>query len=134
VYFVYKLIIGNVRITVSDDTISHEQAATVARQTISTAHNQGKTLSHIEISNGETGLSIIPTEKSGYRSLRKTIKQSMLDGMHTAIKEKLYPTDSYSNKDLWFDGDTGQEWSGGSVSDAKDEVIKAFEDWAASVK
>ena len=130
----YKLIIGNVRITVSDDTISHEQAATVARQTISSAHNQGKTLSHIEISMGETGLSVIPTEKSGHRATRKTIKQSMLDGMHAAIQEKLYPTDTFSNKDLWFDGDTGQEWTGIAVVDAKEEVMKAFEEWASSAK
>lgn len=130
----YKLIIGNVRITVSDDTISHEQATAVARQAISTAHSQGKILSHVEISAGETGLDVNPTEKAGNRVTRKTIKQSMLDGMHVAIQEKLYPTGTFSNKDLWFDGDTGQEWSGNAVSDARDEVMKAFEDWTSSMK
>lgn len=130
----YKLIIGNVRITVSDDAISREQAATAARQAISIAQSQGKLLSHIEINAGETDLEVLPTEKSGNRSSRKTIKHSMLDGMQAAIHEKLYPVGSFSNKDSWFDSETGQEWNGGCVSDTRDEIMKAFEEWATSVK
>ena len=59
----YKLIIGNVRITVSDDTIGREQAATAARQTISIAQSQGKNISHIAITAGEDGLEVKSTEK-----------------------------------------------------------------------
>ncbi|AJQ27202.1 MULTISPECIES: hypothetical protein [Pelosinus] len=129
----YKLIIGNIRITVSDDTISHEQATSAARQSISAAQAQGKVLSHIEISKGETGLEVTPTEKSGHRTSRKTIKQSLLDGMHTAIQEKLYPTGTFSNKDLWYDGDTGQEWSGEAVQVAREEVVEEFEKWMKTV-
>lgn len=130
----YKLIIGNIRITVSDDSISREQATAAARQSIAAAQGQGKVLSHIEITKGETGLDIIPTEKAGHRQSRKTIKQSMLDGMQVAIQEKLYPTGTFSNKDLWYDGDTGQEWTGNAVSDARDELVKAFESWASTIK
>lgn len=130
----YKLIIGNIRITVSDDSISHEQATSAARQSISAAQAQGKVLSHIEISKGEMGLEVTPTEKIGHRTSRKTLKQSLLDGMHAAIQEKLYPTGTFSNKDLWYDGDTGQEWTGNPVNDARDEIMKAFEDWASSMK
>lgn len=106
----YKLIIGNIRITVSDDKISREQAAAAARQSILTAQSQGKIISHIAINAGETGLEVKHTEKIGHRVTRKTIKHSMLDGMHYAINEKLYPSGNYSNKDSWFDSDTGQEW------------------------
>jgi len=130
----YKLIIGNVRITVSDDTISREQAATAARQAIAIAQGQGKFISHLEINAGETGLEVIPTEKAGHRASRKTIKHSMIDGMQAAIQEKLCPSGNFSTKDSWFDSETGQEWTGSSVSDARDEVLKAFEEWATSVK
>lgn len=130
----YKLIIGNIRITVSDDNISRELATAAARQSISAAQSQGKFLSHIEISKGEMGLEVTPTEKIGHRTSRKTIKQSLLDGMHAAIQEKLYPTGTFSNKDLWYDGDTGQEWTGNSVNDAREELMKAFENWASSMK
>lgn len=129
----YKLIIGNVRITVSDDTISREQAATAARQAISIAHNQGKLLSHVEINAGETGLEVIPTEKSGHRSFRKTIKHSMLDDMQAAIQEKLYPSGNFSNKDSWFDNETGQEWHGSEVDTTRDELIEKFEVWMKSI-
>jgi hypothetical protein len=129
----YKLIIGNIRITVSDDNISHEQATAAARQSISAAQAQGKVLSHIEISKGESGLDVTPTEKIGHRASRKTIKQSLLDGMHAAIQEKLFPTGTFSNKDLWYDGDTGQEWGGEAVQVAREEVLEEFEKWMKTV-
>lgn len=130
----YKLILGHIRITVSDDSINREQATNAARQAIAAAQAQGKVLSHIEISKGETDLEIRPTEKVGHRTSRKTLKQSLLDGMQAAIQEKLYPTGTFSNKDLWYDGDTGQEWTGNPVNDARDELLKAFESWAAEMK
>jgi len=129
----YKLIIGNVRITVSDDTISREQAATAARQAISLAQNQGKLISHIAISAGETGLEVKHIEKIGHRVTRKTIKQSMLDGMHHAINEKLYPSGNYSNIDSWFDSDTGQEWRGSEVDNTRDDLVAKFETWMKTI-
>jgi len=129
----YKLIIGNVRITVSEDTISREQAAAAARQAISNAQSQGKIISHIAISEGESGLEVKHTEKVGQRVTRKNVKHSMLDGMHDAINEKLYPTGIYSNKDVWFDSDTGQEWRGSEVDTARDELVAQFEAWMKTI-
>lgn len=129
----YKLIIGNVRITVSDDTIGREAAATAARQAISIAQSQGKSISHIEISAGEEGLQLKQTEREGNRSSRKTIKHSMLDGMHYVIKEKLYPSGNFSNKDVWYDGDTGQEWHGSEVDTTRDELMAKFEEWKKTI-
>lgn len=125
----YKLIIGNVRITVSDDTIGHEQAAAAARQAISIAQSQGKIISQITINEGESGLEVNHTEKAGLRVTRKNVKHSMLDGMHDAINEKLYPSGIYSNKDVWFDSDTGQEWRGSEVDTARDDLVAQFEAW-----
>jgi hypothetical protein len=130
----YKLILGNVRITVADDGINQSQAAAAARKAINEATLMGKLLSHIEVVSGANGLEAIPTEKEGCRSSHKTLKQSMLDGMVTAMKEKLYPANAYTAKDSWFDGETGQEWRGTAVNDARDEIMKAFEGWAQSVK
>jgi len=129
----YKLIIGNVRITVSDDKIGREQAATAARQAIVAAQSQGKIISHIAINIGETGLEVKHTEKIGHRVTRKTIKQSMLDGMHYAINEKLYPSGNYSNKDSWFDSDTGQEWRGSEVDNTRDDLVAKFEAWMKTI-
>lgn len=106
----YKLIIGNVRITVLGDGVSREEAATMARQAIATASQQGKLLSHIEISADDNGPEVKTTEKVGHKIIRKTIRQSMLDGINQSAREKLYPNDTFIGKDAWFDGDTGQEW------------------------
>lgn len=129
----YKLIIGNIRITVSDDTISREQAATAARQAISLAQDQGNVISHIGISVGETGLEVKTTEKAGHRISRKTLVRSMLDSMHSAIQEKLYPSGNFSNKDSWFDSDTGQEWRGPEVDTTRDELVEKFEEWMKTI-
>lgn len=129
----YKLIIGNVRITVSDDTIGREQAATAARQAISIAQTQGKSISHIEVSDGEAGLEVKTTERAGSRVSRKTIKHSMLDGMCSAIHEKLYPSGNFSNKDVWYDGDTGQEWHGSEVDNTRDDLAAKFEAWMKTI-
>ena len=64
----YKLILGNVRITVSDDSISQAQAASAARKAMNEALQQGKLLSHVEIRNSETGIEVLPTERDGCRA------------------------------------------------------------------
>lgn len=129
----YKLIIGNVRITVLEDNIGREQAAEAARKALNTATQEGKMLSHIEISFDETGLIVNTTEKAGVRTTRKTIKQSILDGMHTAIKEKLYPSNTFTGKDVWYDSDTGQEWRGEDVNIARDNMMEKFEEWMKTI-
>lgn len=129
----YKLIIGNVRITVSDDSIGREQATAAARQAISSANQQGKSLSHVEIYASDSGVEVKTTEKIGAKVARKTIKQSMLSGMHAAIKEKLNPTGTFANKDVWYDGDTGQEWHGHECKCAREELIAKFEEWMKTV-
>ncbi|MPL63363.1 hypothetical protein SDC9_08989 [bioreactor metagenome] len=129
----YKLIIGNIRVTVSDDSITREQAATAARQAISTAHQQGKFLSLIEINTDDAGIQVTTTEKTGCRAARKTLKQSMLDDMYATLKEKMYPTNLFTNKDVWYDGDTGQEWHGSEVDNVKDELMAKLEEWMKTV-
>jgi hypothetical protein len=130
----YKLIIGNVRITVTEDNIGRDQAAAAARETIAAASRQGKFLSHVEVSQGASGLEVKATEKAVNRLVRKTLKQSMLDSMLVAAREKLYPTSIFSTKDAWFDSDTGQEWHGEAINETKEELLKVFKEWAATVK
>jgi hypothetical protein len=129
----YKLIIGNVRVTVTEDSISREQAAEAARNALNTAHQQGKILSYIEVSADDTGLQVSVTEKEGLRSVRKTLKQSMLDDMYVSVKEKLYPTNVFTNKEVWYDGDTGQEWHGADVENVRSELIAKFEKWVNDI-
>lgn len=129
----YKLIIGNVRVTVSEDSITREQAAAAARQAIDTAHQQGKLLSLIEISADDTGIQITTTEKTGCRAARKTLKQSIVDDMYSTFKEKLYPTNAFTSKDVWYDSETGQEWHGAEVENAKGELMTKFQEWMKNI-
>ncbi|MGL5513628.1 MAG: hypothetical protein ACRDBM_10405 [Sporomusa sp.] len=129
----YKLIIGNVRVTVNDDSIKREQAAAYAKQAISVAGQQGKLLSHVDLSDGPDGIEVATTEKTGCRMIRKTIKQSMLDGILSAAKEKFYPSGAFSQKESWFDSETGQEWRGVEVETARADVLARLEDWINSV-
>lgn len=125
----YKFIIGNVRITVDDDDITHDQAIRAARQAIQAAGGQGKLLSHIELSRTEDGIDAATTERVGSKMLRKSLKQSMLDAVLSVAQEKLNPTDTYTSKDAWFDSDTGQEWHGGEVASLREEVLAKLETW-----
>jgi len=128
----YKLIIGNVRITVADD-IDRFEATTLAREAVAAAAKQGKMISHIEISAGDAGPRVETTEKTGGRPARKTIKQSMLDAVRAAAREKLYPTSVFAAKDTWFDSDTGQEWYGQQVDETRAEIIAKLEAWTKIV-
>lgn len=129
----YKLIIGNVRVTVEGDDIGRPEAATLARDTVAAAARQGKLLSHIEISAGENGLEVKTVEKAGRRAARKTISQSMADAIVAAAQEKLCPTNAFTTKDSWFDADTGQEWLGGEVSIAREQLLAKLEEWLKTV-
>lgn len=125
----YKLIIGNVRVTVTDDGIDRLDAAALAREAVAAAARQGKLVSQIEIAPGENGLTVATTERAGSPAARKTVRQSMLDGVRAAVQEKLYPTHAFASKDTWFDADTGQEWYGGSVDEARDEIMARLDIW-----
>ena len=129
----YKLIIGNVRVSVLDDNINVDQAAMMAREAISTAGKHGKLLSQIEIASGEYGPEIESKEKLGHKVVRKTIKQSMVDGVIAAAREKLFPNNAFMSKDSWFDGDTGQEWHGDTVNEAREEIMLRLENWLKNV-
>lgn len=129
----YKFIIGNVRISVVDDDISHDQAINTARQAILTAGNQNKLLSHIEINKSEDGIEVNTTERSGAKMLRKSLKQSVLDSMFATMQTKLNPTDSFTTKDIWYDNDTGQEWRGAEVAEIRQDLLSKFEEWYKNV-
>jgi hypothetical protein len=125
----YKLIIGNVRVTVADDDIDRLEAAALAREAVAAAARHGKLISQIEISGGETGPTVATTERSGSPTARKTIRPSMLDGARAAVQEKLYPTHAFASKDSWFDADTGQEWYGQQVDEAREEIMARLDSW-----
>lgn len=125
----YKLIIGTVRVTVTDDNISREQAAKVAKQAIAEASSHNKLLSHVEILSDDSGLQAKATEKAGCKLLRKNIKQSIIDTIEVAVQEKLCPSGAFVNRELWYDNDTGQEWRGVEVDTARSELYAKFDGW-----
>lgn len=129
----YKLLIGNVKITVSNDTIERTQATAVARHAIATAQAEGKCLNHIQIDHGPDGLEISTTERNNHRAVRKTLKQSLLDGMFAAIQEKLFPSSTFSNKDAWYDRETGQEWRGTDLINTREDLMNKFDSWRKSI-
>lgn len=129
----YKLIIGNVRVTVTDDHLDRLEAAALAREAVAAAARQGKLISHIEIDVGEAGPVVGVTEKAGRPTARKTVKQSMLDAVAAAAREKLFPTSAFASKDSWFDADTGQEWYGEAVETAREEIMAKLEEWIKTV-
>ena len=130
----YKLVIGNVKVTVLDDDIDRSEAIREAKNAIAAAGRQGKLLSNVEIGVVAGEIEVETTEKAGVAAVRKTIKHSMADGMIAAVKEKLCPTSPYAQKDLWVDGDTGQEWRGSEVDTAREQILTAFEEWAGTIK
>jgi hypothetical protein len=125
----YKLVIGNVKVTVADDNIERNDAIQSAKKAIAAAGRQGKILNHVEIRMGATDIEVEVTEKTGVKAVRKTIKQSIADSMLAAVRDKLCPSSPYAQKDIWVDGDTGQEWRGAEVDTARSEMMSKFEDW-----
>jgi hypothetical protein len=125
----YKLIIGNVKVTVEDDSFDRQEAAALARRTVAEAARRGKLLSHIGISAGEEGPKIEISERAVSATTRKTIRQSMLDAVCAAAREKLFPTHIYAAQDTWLDVDTGQEWYGEIVNETRDEIMAKLDAW-----
>lgn len=129
----YKLIIGNVRVNVADDKIPREQAVHAAKQAIQEAAQREKLLSLVEIEPGPDGLVVEVTEKGPVRAGKKTLKQSLLDGIREAVQEKFYPNEAFYGKDVWYDSDTGQEWRGAEVDTTRSEVMAKLDAWLKSL-
>lgn len=128
----YKLIIGNVRVTVADDKIPHEQAIQAAKKAIQEAAQRETLLSLIEIEASDDGLVVEVTEKGPLRGAKKSLKQSMFDGVRAAAQEKLFPNETFETfygKDIWYDSDTGQEWRGTEVDTTRAEIMAELESW-----
>ncbi len=128
----YKLILGNTKINVTDE-IDRKDAISAAKQAISEAGEQGKLLSQIDIYLEEQEIKVSTVERTGSRTSRKTIKQSMLDAIVISAQEKLYPSGDFTDKDLWFDIDTGQEWYGNDIEIARTDIIEKLKEWIKTV-
>jgi hypothetical protein len=125
----YKLIIGNVKVTVADDGLDRLEAAALAREAVAAAARQGKLIGHIDINAGEDGPVVETTLRAGSPAAHRTIRQSMLDAVRAAAQEKLFPTSIFASKDSWFDADTGQEWYGEEVETARQEIMAKLAEW-----
>ena len=117
----YKLIIGNVRITVHDDATPRQTAITAAQDAVQKSGRLGKQLSQIEIYQTGDGLNVKTTEKAGSRASRKTLKQSMYDSILSAAKETL--TAGGSSQDSWIDDESGQQWHGVEVEATRNQIL-----------
>lgn len=61
----YKLIIGNVRVTVHDDATPRPAAISAAQDAVQKAARSGKQLSQIDVYQTEDGIRVKTTEKVG---------------------------------------------------------------------
>lgn len=124
----YKLIIGNTRVTVHDDTISRMAAVAAAQEAVQSAARSGKQLSQIDIQQTADGLHVDTVEKSGIRSCRKTVKQSMIDCIITSASETLCANGTSS--DNWLDPDSGQQWHGSEVETVRKQLLASLDAWS----
>lgn len=124
----YKLIIGNVRIAVHDESIERQRAIAAAHEAVQKAGRSGKQLSQIDLFGTDTGISITVTEKTGLRAGRKTLRQSMYDSILAAAEEKLAATQP-KGQDNWSDSESGQQWHGSEVTAARSQVLTELKNW-----
>lgn len=122
----YKLIIGNVRITVHDDATPRQTAITAAQDAVQKAGRSGKQLSQIDIYQTDAGINVKTTEKAGMRSSRKTLKQSMYDSILAAAKETLASSPSQEG---WMDDESGQQWHGVEVEATRNQILTELSAW-----
>lgn len=127
----YKLILGNTRVTVADDTIRRADATLAARRAICEAKSDGRQLSHIEIRQVGDELTCEVTARAGSSSMRKTLHQSIRDSLVATLTESFFPNSTFEDSRFWQDSDTGQEWSGQIVLVAKEDVLKEVRTWLA---
>jgi hypothetical protein len=123
----YKLILGNVRITIHDDATPRDKAIAAAQEAVQKAGRTGKHLSQIDIYQTDDEISVKTTEKVGSRSSRKTLKQSMYDSVQMAAKETL--VSSTTGLDSWTDEDSGQQWHGSEVEGVRSQVLTELCAW-----
>jgi hypothetical protein len=123
----YKLIIGNVRVTIHDDATPRNKAIAAAQEAVQKAGRSGKQLSQIDIYQNEDSLSVRTTEKAGMRASRKTLKQSMADSILAVAKERL--SGEASGQEIWTDEDSGQQWHGTEVENARSQLLTELLAW-----
>lgn len=128
----YKLILGNTRITVHDDHICRSDASACARQALRDARAAGKQLSHIDISLIDSGLTAEVTTKSASAVVRKTLHQSIRDSLVSTLQDSFFPSSTFQDSRYWQDSDTGQEWSGQLVLTAKEDILEEVRTWLSA--
>lgn len=127
----YKLILGNTRVTVHDDKIKRGDATLRARQVLNEAKSSGKQLSHIDIRLIDGTLTCEVTARTGASLARKTLHQSIRDSLVTTLTDSFFPTNTFEDSRFWQDADTGQEWNGQIVLVAKEDILKEVRTWLA---
>lgn len=127
----YKLILGNTRVTVHDDSIRRTDATVCARQALTEAKANGKQLSHIDIRQTDGNLTYEVTARTGSSIARKTLHQSIRDSLVATLTDSFFPTGTFEDSRFWQDTDTGQEWSGQIVLVAKEDILKEVRTWLA---
>lgn len=125
----YKLIIGNVRISVHDDSTPRDKAIAAAQEAVQKAGRTGKHLSQIDIFQTDGEISVKTTERAGARSNRKTLKQSMYDSVLAAAKEKLSAGQGSAGLEMWSDDESGQQWHGAEVEAARNQILTELTAW-----
>lgn len=128
----YKLILGNTRITVHDDQIRRSDASSCARQALQEAKANGQQLSQIDIRRTESGLVAEVTTKPHSAVIRKTLHQSIRDSLVATLSDSFFPSSTFQDSRFWQDSDTGQEWSGQIVLTAKEDILEEIRTWLSS--
>lgn len=128
----YKLILGNTRVTVHDDHIRRSEASACARQALAEAKAGGQQLSQIDIRLTDSGLITEVTAKPHTTTIRKTLHQSIRDSLAATLSDSFFPDSTFQDSRYWQDSDTGQEWSGQLVLTAKEDILEEIRTWAAA--
>lgn len=125
----YKLILGNTRVTIHDDKIRRSDATLCARQALNEAKSNGKQLSHIDIRQIDGTLTCEVTVRANSTTARKTLHQSIRDSLVATLTDSFFPASTFEDSRFWQDPDTGQEWSGQIVLVAKEDILKEVRTW-----
>lgn len=125
----YKLILGNTRVSVHDDKIRRADATLRARQALNEAKASGKQLSHIDIRQIDGILTCEVTARPNSTTARKTLHQSIRDSLVATLTDSFFPASTFEDSRFWQDPDTGQEWSGQIVLVAKEDILKEVRTW-----
>ena len=106
----------------------------IAKQVIADAAQQGLMLAQVEISSGISGEPEIKTvARTGGTANRKTLKQSMVDAICEAARQRLGPEPYGGGRDYWLDEETGAEWRGSEVGRVRTEILYKLDEWVKTV-